>query len=122
MSGVWEAVEKIVRNGQVPKLTLSETHEVKPRKRVVGRPRHRDPSNPYAHYKTPRQGYGRPLCLVCKKKLRVCDVEVCSEDCHMSAVKWLSGKLATIRGHVRVPITAAAAQHMRDAHLVREAV
>jgi len=120
MSSLWNKVEAIVESGQAPRLTLAPSHEVKPVRRVVGRPRVRDNDNPFAHYATPRQGLARPLCLACKRRLRVNDVEVCQrEECKLEAMRWLSSKLAALRGRASVPITATAAKHMLRSGLAR---
>jgi hypothetical protein len=109
--GVWEQVEALLQEGKGVQLSVSPGAELKPVPR--GKPRFRDPLNPYAHYKTPRRGYAHPKCLVCKKELRKDDVEVCSEACRAHAEEWLEWKLAHLRGETLPPLTRRAPRGKR---------
>ncbi len=120
-AGIWDAVEKLLANGQAPKLTLAPGQEIKRVPKDVGRPRFRDLNNPYAHYKTPTRGYTAPKCLVCRKRLRVDDVEVCGDICRMKALSYFSGKLAALKGRMRVQLTESAAKHLVDQGIARSA-
>jgi len=119
---IWDEVEKLVQEGQQPRITLAPQAEVRPPKKAPHRPRFRDPENPFAHYKTPKLGYSRPRCLICKTPLKVSDVEVCRDLCREKAIAYFSMKLASLTGRrVSVEITPAAAKYLRDAGIVEGA-
>lgn len=115
--GIWDAVEKLLQEGKSPRVTIAPSAEQKPPRRGPGRPRFRDPENPFQHYATPRKGYAHPRCLQCRKKLRKKQIEVCSDACREKAEAWLTKKMARLRGEsgVRIPITSAAAKYLRAA-------
>lgn len=119
--GVWEQVADLLKQNKAPKIKLSPAQEVVPQKRGRGRPRLRDPENPYKHYATPREGYSAPRCFCCKKKLRKTDVVTCSDPCREKTERFLNKTLAAMSGRVRVPITQEAAKHLVETGIARVA-
>ena len=53
--------------------------------------------------------------MVCKKKLRKDDVEVCSDLCKDRAIQWLQAKLTRLTNqNVRVPLTRGAVDALKE--------
>jgi hypothetical protein len=101
MSSIWDQVDRILKTGNVVSISVPSSSEVVIGSRTVkGRPAIRDMNNPYSHYKTSKRGRSRPRCIVCKKPLRVNDVEVCSDDCRERAEEWLKSKLFNITKNI----------------------
>lgn len=119
--GVWDEVERLIAMGQIPAIKLTPGLERKLPPGPRGRPRFRDSQNPYRHYTTPTLGYIRPLCLVCRKRLRKYDVEVCSESCRVKAESYLTMKLNALKRCVVVPITNSTAQYLIEKKIARVA-
>lgn len=112
---LWTELEEAVRSGHEVTLRIEQGAEVKPNRRLRGRPATRDPENPYLHYRTPKEGYSAPRCLQCQNKLKVNDVEVCSESCRVAAVSTLQYKLARLTNStVQIPLTRFAASRLEE--------
>lgn len=96
MAGLWDSIAQMVKEGRGVNIAVPAEAEETQAPRLRGRPKHRDPNNPYSHYATPVQGHGRPSCLSCKKKLKSKDIEVCSESCWLTTQRWLQSKLSRL--------------------------
>lgn len=96
MAGLWDSIAKMVKEGRGVNIAVPLGAEELPARRLRGRPKTRDPNNPYSHYATPVKGHGRPSCLSCKRGLKRHDIEVCSESCWLTTQRWLMEKLARL--------------------------
>jgi len=113
---VWDQIADVLNSGKAVSISVPLSSERTIKSRLTrGRPCVRDMENPYMHYRTSKKGRSRPRCIVCKKLLKINDVEVCSEVCREQAEEWLKSKLSSIKNSgIEIPITKNTAKHIME--------